>query len=287
MSQPPSGAPDGGSGDVPVCPRHPDRVSYIRCQRCRRPVCPECQRSAAVGVQCVDCVREQAKGERPQVTIFGGRAGDGRPMLTMGIIAVCAVVWVAELLSPRVFQEVAFAPALGTAEPWRLITSAFAHSPNQPMHILFNMLALWLVGGYLERMLGWARYLAIYLVTALAGSVTWLLFQPVDPADPEAYVPIVGASGAVFGLFGAMFVIQHRFGRDTSAILGLLAVNLLISFLGSGISWQGHLGGLVTGALVASLYAWAPRERRTSAGVWGSVGIGVVLVAGCVLRLLL
>ena len=148
---------------------HPDRVSYIRCQRCRRPVCPECQRSAAVGVQCVDCVREQAKGERPQVTIFGGRAGDGRPMLTMGIIAICAVVWVAELLSPRVFQEVAFAPALGTTEPWRLLTSAFAHSPNQPMHILFNMLALYWVGRAIEPVLGRWRFLTLYLVSALGG----------------------------------------------------------------------------------------------------------------------
>lgn len=280
MSQPPSGAPDGGSGDVPVCPRHPDRVSYIRCQRCRRPVCPECQRSAAVGVQCVDCVREQAKGERPQVTIFGGRAGDGRPMLTMGIIAICAVVWVAELLSPRVFQEVAFAPALGTAEPWRLITSAFAHSPNQPMHILFNMIALWLVGGYLERMLGWARYLAVYLVAALAGSVTWLLFQPVDPYDPGAYVPVVGASGAVFGLFAAVIVLNRHLGRDSSSMIATIGINAVIGFVVPNVAWEAHLGGLVAGAVMALALALS-RSRRQPAIAW--VGIGATLLVVLVL----
>mgnify|MGYP007004588835 CR=1 FL=1 len=111
MSLPPSGwggsSTDGGTGatpETPTCPRHPDRVSYIRCQRCHRPVCPECQRSAAVGVQCVDCVRQGSKGDRPQRTVFGGRAGSGAdaPRLTIAIIAICVLVWIGELLSPRV-----------------------------------------------------------------------------------------------------------------------------------------------------------------------------------------
>jgi membrane associated rhomboid family serine protease len=245
-------------------------------------VCPQCQRSAAVGVQCVDCVREGSKGERPQRTVFGGRAttGTDRPWLTISIIAVCVVVWIGELLSPRVFSEVAFAPALGTSEPWRLLTSAFAHSPNQPMHILFNMLALWLVGGYLERMLGWARYLAIYLVTALAGSVTWLLFQPVDPADPNAYVPIVGASGAVFGLFAAVIVLNRHLGRDSSSMIATIAINAVIGFLVPNVAWQAHLGGLVAGALLAAVIALS-RSRRQPGLAW--VGIVAVLAVVVVL----
>ena len=282
MSQPPSGVPGGGSGtDVPVCPRHPDRVTYIRCQRCRRPVCSECQRSAAVGVQCVDCVREQARADRPRVTVFGGRGGASaeKPYLTMGIIAVCVVVWVGELVSPRVFQEVAFAPAIGASEPWRLLTSAFAHSPNQPMHIIFNMLALWLVGGYLERMLGWARYLAIYLVTALAGSVTWLLFQPVDPFDPEAYVPVVGASGAVFGLFAAVIVLNRHLGRDSSAMVATIGINAVIGFLVPNVAWQAHLGGLVAGGVIAAALALS-RTRRQPVIAWvGIIGVLVVVLA--------
>lgn len=276
MSQPPSGrVPDGGPGtEVPTCPRHPDRVSYIRCQRCRRPVCPQCQRSAAVGVQCVDCIREQAKGIRPQVTVFGGRAGADRPYLTIAIIAICVVVWLGELLSPRVFQEVAFAPALGTSEPWRLITSAFAHSPTQPMHIIFNMLALWIVGGYLERMLGWARYLAMYLVTALAGSVTWLLFQPVDPSNQGAWVPVVGASGAVFGLFAAVIVLNRHLGRDSSSMIATIGINAVIGFVVPNVAWQAHLGGLVAGGLLALAIA-VSRSQRRPALAW--VAFGAVL----------
>lgn len=278
MTQPPpgwggaTGAHDGAGGsDVPVCPRHPDRVSYIRCQRCRRPACPECQHSAAVGVQCVDCVREQAKGERRPVTVLGGRTGAGadKPYLTMAIIGICVVVWLGELLSPRVFQEVAFAPALGLSEPWRIITSAFAHSPHQPMHILFNMYALWLVGGYLERLLGWARYLAVYVVTALAGTVTWLLFQPVD-----SFVPVVGASGAVFGLFAAVIVLNRHLGRDSSGMIATIAINAVIGFVVPNVAWEAHLGGLVAGGLVAGALALA-RSRRTPAIAWGGI-IGVL-----------
>ncbi|QBF47490.1 rhomboid family intramembrane serine protease [Janibacter limosus] len=276
MSQPPSGrVSDGGPGtEVPTCPRHPDRVSYIRCQRCRRPVCPDCQRSAAVGVQCVDCIREQAKGERPRVTVFGGRAGADRPYLTIAIIAICVLVWLGELASPRVFQEVAFAPFLGTSEPWRLITSAFAHSPYQIMHIGFNMLALWMIGGYLEQMLGWARYLALYLVSALAGAVTWLLFQPA-----MSTTPLVGASGAVFGLFGALFVLNRHLGRDSSGMVAVIGINAVLGFVIPNVAWQAHLGGLIAGGLLALAIA-VSRSRGRPALAWVAiVGVLVIVLA--------
>lgn len=290
MTQPPpgwggaTGAPDGSGGsDVPVCPRHPDRVSYIRCQRCRRPACPECQHSAAVGVQCVDCVREQAKGERRPVTVLGGRTGAraDKPYLTISIIAICVVVWIGELVFPRVFQEVAFAPALGPSEPWRLITSAFAHSPNQPMHIIFNMLVLWIVGGYLEQLLGWARYVAIYVVSALAGAVVWLLFQPVSPGDPGAWTRVVGASGAVFGLFAAVIVLNRHLGRDSSGMIATVGINAVIGFVVPNVAWEAHLGGLIAGGLMAGALALA-RNRRSPAIAWGGIlaVLGVVIVVG-------
>ncbi|MGO1167861.1 MAG: rhomboid family intramembrane serine protease [Janibacter sp.] len=286
MSQPPPGwggatGPHNGAGgsDVPVCPRHPDRVSYIRCQRCRRPACPQCQRTAAVGVQCVDCIREQAKGERRPVTVLGGRAGADKPYLTMTIIAICVLVWLGEQISPRVVQEVAFAPALGPSEPWRLLTSAFAHSPNQIMHIGFNMLALWIVGGYLEQMMGWARYLAVYLVTALAGTVTWLLFQSVDPRSQEAYVPLVGASGAVFGLFAAVIILNRHLGRDSSGMIATIGINAVIGFIVPNVAWEAHLGGLVAGGLIAGAFAMA-RSRRSPAIAWGGLGAVLVVVIG-------
>ena len=105
---------------APVCPRHPDRVSYVRCQRCGRPTCPECQRPAAVGVQCVDCVREGQKGMRTPRTQFGAAVTTGRPVVTLTIIAICVVVWLAQQVSPTVTQELSFAPYQGVSEPWRL-----------------------------------------------------------------------------------------------------------------------------------------------------------------------
>lgn len=293
MSQPPqgwSGATDPydgvGGSDVPACPRHPDRVSYIRCQRCRRPVCPECQRPAAVGVQCVDCVREQSKGERPVVTTLGGRTGAAadKPYLTIAIIALCVLVWIGERLSPAVFNAVAFAPALGPSEPWRFLTSAFAHSPTQIMHIGFNMLALWIVGSYLEQMLGWARYLAVYLVTALAGTVTWLLFQPVDPGVPQAYVPLVGASGAVFGLFAAVVVLNRHLGRDSSSMIAVIGINAVLGFIIPNVAWEAHLGGLVAGGVLA-LALTVARQRRSPVIAWAAIlAVLVLLVAAAVLK---
>lgn len=274
--------PVADDGQPPVCPRHPDRVSYVRCQRCERPVCPECQVASSVGVHCVDCARESAGRRRGARTLLGGTAV-ADATVTKVLIVACVAVYLAQRLVPFVTGDLAMVPGLTASQPWRLLTTAFLHASL--MHLALNMWALWVCGTVLEPVLGRWRYCVLYLLSALGGSTAILCLA--DPSGDSWWTATVGASGAVFGLFGAMFVIQHRFGRDTSAILGLLAVNLLISFLGSGISWQGHLGGLVTGALVASLYAWAPRERRTSAGVWGSVGIGVVLVAGCVLRLLL
>ena len=137
------------------------------------------------------------------------------------------------------------------------------------------MLALWLVGGYLERMLGWARYLAVYLVAALAGSVTWLLFQPVDPYDPGAYVPVVGASGAVFGLFAAVIVLNRHLGRDSSSMIATIGINAVIGFVVPNVAWEAHLGGLVAGAVMALALALS-RSRRQPAIAW--VGIGATLL---------
>ncbi len=243
--------------EVPVCPRHPDRVSYVRCQRCGRPTCPDCQRPAAVGIQCVDCVREGARTVRQGTTVFGGRVTDGKPALTTAIIAVCAVVWLGELTTPWVFQQVAFAPVLGDTQPWRFITSAFAHSPSNVMHILFNMYALWIVGGYLEPLLGRARYGALYLVSAFGGSVVYLLLSPVT-----SRVAVVGASGAVFGLFGAFLVLNRHLGRSSAGMWVTIGINAVLGFVLPGIAWQAHLGGLLTGAGLAAMYALLGRNRH-------------------------
>lgn len=280
---------------MPVCPRHTDRVSYVRCQRCGRPVCPECQRPAAVGVQCVDCVREGAKSIRQGRTIFGGdvAAIGGRPVVTMTIIAICVAVFVGQLAMPRLTDEVAFAPYLGDSEPWRFLTSAFAHAPGNFLHIGFNMYALWMMGQYLEPMLGRARFAALYLITAFGGSVVYLLLafpHTVDELNSRDYgaweTGAVGASGAVFGLFGAFLILQRRLGRSAATMYATIGINAVIGFVVPGIAWQAHLGGFLVGIACAAVFAYLGKrpdgggtQRASFAIHWIALaGITVVLV---------
>ena len=265
----------------PVCPRHPDRVSYVRCQRCGRPTCPECQRAAAVGVQCVDCVRQQASSMRSATTVFGGRVTD-RPVVSITIIVVCAMVWVAQQAVRGLTFDISFVPVLAESEPWRFLTSAFAHSPVQIMHIVFNMLALWMVGGqYLEPLLGRLRYAVLYLLSAIGGSVVFLLLaSPLRPGGHVERPRLVGhrrggASGAVFGLFGALLVLNRRLGRSSAGMYATVLINAVIGFVVPGIAWQAHLGGFLTGAAVAAVIAvTSSRDKRR----WQWPGIAVVAV---------
>ena len=276
------GVPSAGpSAQVPVCPRHPDRPSYVRCQRCGRPACPDCQRAAAVGFQCVDCVNETRRTTPEVRTVYGGAVVSGKPRVTFGIIAVCVVVYVLQWIVPAdaVFRSFAFAsvyadPRFGAFEPWRLLTSAFLHSQGFILHIALNMYMLWIFGQALEPLLGRLRFLAVYIVSAIGGSVGYLALTPVLP--PGGSVGVVGASGAIFGLFGAMLVVQRHRGGDTRQLWVLIAINGVIGFLVPQIAWQAHLGGLVTGALCAAVLAYTPRGRRQ--GLIQAAGLVAVLV---------
>jgi membrane associated rhomboid family serine protease len=252
----------------PVCPRHPDRVSYVRCQRCGRPTCPECQRPAAVGIQCVDCVREGQKSMPLPRTQFGAPvSADRRPVVTQVIIVICAVIWLLQQVSPRLTSELQFVPVLGVSQPWRFLTAAFAHSPGQLLHILFNMFALWQIGQYLEPMLGRLRFATLYLVSAFGGSVGYLLLAtpPTTVAGLESsrwLTPMVGASGAVFGLFGALLVLNRHLGRSSGPMFGVLAINAVLGFVVPGIAWQAHLGGFLTGAAMAAVITATSAQAR-------------------------
>lgn len=269
---------------TPVCPRHPDRESYVRCQRCERPVCPECQRPAAVGVQCVDCVREQSSGVRQARTTFGGRVAGDRPTVTLAFIGASVGMFLLQQLPALgVTGRFAFYPILAADQPWRFLTAAFLHSPSWFLHIAFNMYALWLLGPYLEALLGRLRFAALYLTSAIGGSVGYLLMA--DPLGRSWVTPTVGASGAVFGLFGAIVVVNRRLGRQMNQILVVIAINGVIGFLVPGIAWQAHLGGLVTGAAVAAALAYAPRSRRDVVQLVGVSGIAVLLAGVSLLKL--
>ena len=265
------------SADIPVCPRHPDRPSYVRCQRCGRPACPECQRAAAVGFQCVDCVNEQKRTTPAYRAPYGGALAVGKPLVTYAIIALCVLVYVLQWLLPgeAVYQQFAFANVFADREPWRMLTAAFLHSQSFLLHIVLNMYTLWIFGQALEPLLGRVRFLAVYLLSAVGGSIGFLLLTPDRPV-----IGVVGASGAIFGLFGAMLVVQRHRGGETRQLWVLIAINGAIGFFVQGIAWQAHLGGLITGGLAAAAIAYAPRGKNQ-----GLLQAGGLVLVGALLAI--
>jgi membrane associated rhomboid family serine protease len=260
--------PDAQS--VPVCYRHPDRETGVRCTRCERPICPECMVSASVGFQCPECVRGgSGTGHAPTAaqprTIAGGTVVADPRLVTKILIGLCVAAYLVQRVVGDRFTEhfellgQAYVPLFGSVEgvaegqPYRLLTAMFLH--GSPIHIIFNMMSLWWIGGPLEAALGRARYLALYFVSGLAGSaLTYLIAAPNQPS--------LGASGAIFGLFGATAVLMRRLRYDMRPVIALLVINLIFTFGWANIAWQAHIGGLVAGVITGYAMVHAPRERR-------------------------
>jgi membrane associated rhomboid family serine protease len=290
MAVPPGPGSNPGVA-APTCFRHPGRETYVSCVRCGRPACPDCLRSAAVGQQCVDCIKAANRGTRQPTGAFGGRV-TGTPVVTYTLVGLCVLAYLAELVYPKTvdYGELiggAYDPTIhavvgvGVGDWYRLLTSAFLHEPPGSgiglAHIIFNMWALIVVGPSLERMLGRLKFLSVYLVSALAGAVLYyIIVKPYDPA--------LGASGAIFGLFGAWFVLSRRLRLDARMIVGLIVINLVISFAVAGIAWEDHVGGLIAGGLLTAAYVYAPRSYRKLVGISSTVLILAILVIGIVLR---
>lgn len=174
-----------------------------------------------------------------------------RPVVTWSIIAICVVVWGAEFLVPGFFEAVALIPSYGATEPWRFLTSAFAHS-STIFHIGFNMYALWIVGGSIEPLLGRLRFAIIYLLSALAGGVAFVALSFPGPGG-EWNTMVVGASGAVFGLFAALLVVYRFLKIRPWSMLVIIGLNVVIAFVVPNIAWQAHLGGFVYGGVATAI----------------------------------
>ncbi|VEG50428.1 rhomboid family protein [Mycolicibacterium chitae] len=267
----------GRPAPAPVCYRHPDRTTYAQCNRCGRYVCGDCMRAAAVGHQCVDCVRAGAASVRQPRTQLGGRLhGSGQPVVTYTLIGINVVMFILQMASGQLERELTlWPPAVADGEVYRLVTSAFLH--YGAMHILFNMWALYVVGPPLEMALGRLRFGLLYGLSALGGSLLVYLLSPINTAT-------AGASGAIFGLFGATFVIGRRLNLDVRWVVILIGLNLVITFVaplaGAGqISWQGHLGGLAAGALVAAAFVYAPARQRNAVAAAVTAGFLAMFVA--------
>ncbi|MFF3905333.1 rhomboid family intramembrane serine protease [Streptomyces sp. NPDC001848] len=268
---------------ITTCYRHPRVESHVRCTRCDRYICPDCMREAAVGHQCVECVKEGARSIRQARTAFGGRI-TAAPVVTYVLIGLNVLAYLGELVRPAIVDRFAMLGA-GLAGPdgghylwehpyppelhaegvvsgqWdRLLTGAFLHMPPTQgtfgiLHIVMNMVSLWNVGRVVEAQLGRIRYVTLYLLSALGGSVLVLLIAPDTPT--------VGASGALFGLGAAYYVMARRLGADMSTVNRYMAGLLLWLLISAGLtSWQGHLGGLLAGGLVTAAYAYVPRGPR-------------------------
>ncbi|WP_296606371.1 rhomboid family intramembrane serine protease [Nocardioides sp.] len=291
---------------VPTCYRHPGRESYIRCQRCDRPICPDCMRDAAVGFQCPECVAEGKKTTRAGRTAFGGLRPGNAATTSFVLIGINVAVWVAILASggsssrllawlelrPRAVCDLQngfiqihgtqaactgdWMPGVYDGAYWQLLTSTFTHV--QPLHIAFNMFALYILGPQLEMVIGRVRFLALYLLSGLAGSalVYW--------AAPE-FQATVGASGSIFGLMGALLIVAYKLRANVQQILMWIGINFVFTVAVSNVSWQGHLGGFIGGLAIAGILVYAPRgPRRPVFQISGLVVVAALTALAVILR---
>jgi membrane associated rhomboid family serine protease len=262
---------------APRCYRHHDRETWVSCTRCGKPICPDCLRPAAVGFQCPDCVAEGRAGTRQARGPYGGKLVLRTGLVTVALAALNIAAFVitaatspggfARNTTSTLFTKLVLVPyrVAELGEYWRLVGAAFLHIG--PLHLLVNMIALGFVGPALERVFGHWRFTALYLLSALGGSVSVYVFD-------QPFSAVAGASGAIYGLFAATVIVLRKLGLDPRAMIVTIAFNFAVS-LAPGISLLGHLGGFVVGGLVALALVYAPRSpSRTSMQV---LALGVLL----------
>lgn len=258
-----------------TCYRHADRATGVSCTRCGRAICPECMIQASVGHHCPTCV-DEARGDAGKVRqVRWDRPGAGaRTAVTPAVLVLIALnilVFLVDQSDPTIQFRFADNPLLvARGDAYRLVTAAFLHA--NLLHLGLNMFGLYIFGPQLEGILGWPRFVALYLVAALGAGICFFFFASLGTFS-------VGASGAVFGLFGAFFVVLRSRGGDTSQIVGVIVINLFIGASVPGIDNYAHIGGLLTGAAVAFLYERMPsRPGRSPVAVQLAAVVMVVAV---------
>ncbi|MCP2244808.1 rhomboid family intramembrane serine protease [Lentzea aerocolonigenes] len=275
---PPDG-PIGAEPETPVCARHSDRPTRLRCTRCDRPACPDCLRDAAVGSQCVDCVNEGKRTVRRARTMAGAEQSEGRLVVTPVMIALNVIAYLVTVVqsgslftnqTSAVFQATVLDPVLAAnGEWWRILTSGFMHYGL--WHLVLNMGVLYIAGYHVEPELGRLRFSVVYFLALLGGNAAAFYFGGVCDR-------LAGASGAVFGIMGALLVVWRRKKRDISTVVVIVVINL-VSNLFTDASLLGHLGGVVVGGLVTLAMVKAPRENRNLYQI-AAVVAALVLIGG-------
>jgi membrane associated rhomboid family serine protease len=272
-----------------TCYRHPDRETNVSCSNCERPICPDCMTSTPVGMRCPECARQRTKVVNPT-----GAPGRSDVPATYAIIGLCVAAFLAEIFTGAELMGGGAAgsiaidfglfayggPAIGVAEGevYRIVTAGFLHSGI--IHLGLNMFALYILGTLLESAIGTRRFLGVYFAAVLAGSAGALLL------DPDKLT--VGASGGIFGLMAAAFLIARQRGLDELASqIGIFVVlNLVFTFSVPNISIGGHLGGLVGGGLAAlliNLFHGSRRSDATALETAGLLGLWAAAIAASVL----
>jgi len=260
-----------------TCYRHPNRETGVSCSSCGRPICPDCMTPTPVGMRCPECARERTRVQR--LPTLGQT-----PVATQALIALNVIAFLIETAAGAPLggggggsvwnHGVLFGPSISiNHEYWRLVTAGFLH--DGLLHIAINMISLWFVGSALEPAIGRVNFLAVYFVSLLAGSFGALWFQP--------GIPTLGASGAIFGIFGALIVVAYKRGIPiwSSGLGYVLVFNLLFSLTVRGISVGDHLGGLVGGLITGWLIVEvAERRRMAVAALVGCALVGVASVIG-------
>lgn len=244
-----------------TCYRHPERETKVSCSNCGRPICPDCMTSTPVGMRCPECARDRTTVRDP-----AGVAGRADAPATFALIGLCVAAFVIEIMTGGSVGQLGgdslsldwglFGPAVAGGEPYRIVTYSFLHAGL--LHLGFNMFALYVLGTLLEPAIGTRRFLGIWVVSVLGGAFGALLLDPNELT--------VGASGGVFGLMSAAFLVARDRGLDhlASQIGFFVIFNLVITFAIPGISVGGHLGGLIGGALAALAYGAVGRARPAS-----------------------
>lgn len=255
------------------CYRHPDRQSFILCQRCGRTICPQCSTQAAVGVHCPECVKE-ARAKAPQRAPVNIRAArrlrsSTGPVVTYSILALMALGFVVSLAVPSLLTAIAYFPSATLIQPWTVLTYPFAHS--SPLSLLLNGLVIFLVGRQAEQMLGRGGFATLFLISTFGGAVAMLLFVPGGV--------LLGSSPAIWGFFGVILVYARSQGGNVTGLLVMLGLFVIIGLV-IGTSWQASLGGMVSGAAVTAVtvrYGAIRQARQRRLAVAGIAGVLLVV----------
>lgn len=264
-----SSAPDDRDN---YCYRHPDRQSYILCQRCGRTICPQCSTQAAVGVHCPECVKEAKANapKRPPVNIRVARSlrnSTGKPVVTYAILGLMAVGFVVSLLVPAALAAIAYIPMATVLQPWTMLTYPFAHTSI--LSFLLNGLIMFLLGRQAEQMLGRGGFVTLFLISTFGGAVAMLLFAPGGV--------LLGTSPAIWGFFGVILIQARSQGSNVTALLVMLGLFIIIGLV-VGSAWQASLGGFVSGAAVTVVQQRFGAIRQARQRTLATAGIAVALV---------